>query len=161
MHFSEYVALLDDVERIPLEARQSPTLSTEERAVVVGRVVEFVRNDVLPQSDREEEGLEALFYSVVAIADDQARSRRTRDHDAIVERVDELASADPGDAGRVREHLYRLHAAIAGHFGEAELMVASASDEGSPPIARRSEPISGWPSAGTAEGEYAPSPWFG
>ncbi len=36
---SEYVALLDDVEHIPLAAREPASLSTEERAAVMARVV--------------------------------------------------------------------------------------------------------------------------
>lgn len=151
--WGEYVVLLDDIEHIPLAARESSMLSAEERAVVMARVVEFVRDRVLPQSDREEEGLEALSYTgVAAVAGDERTSRRTRDHDAIVERIDELARVDPRNGVRVQELLYRLYAAIADHFGEAERMVAWASDEG---------PTSARSATRTGAGDVTPSRWFG
>jgi hypothetical protein len=52
----------------------------------------------------------------------------------------------------VQELLYRLYAAIADHFGEAERMVAWASDEG--PTSVRS-------ATRTGAGDVIPSRWFG
>jgi hypothetical protein len=153
--FSEYVTLLDHVEHIPLAARESLWLSTEERAAVMARIVNFVRDGVLPQSDREEEGVEALFYSgVAAVAGDDGTLQRRRDHDAIVERIDELAHVDPRDGARVQELLYRLYGTTAGHLGEAELMVASAPDEESLPTRRRSAPAGLRSAADTGAGGY-------
>lgn len=150
--FSEYVALLDDVEHIPLAARESASLSTEERAAVVARVVNFVRRSVFPRSDREEEAVEALFYSgVAAVAGDDGTPRRRRDHDAIAERIDDLARGDPRDGGRMLELLYRLYETIAGRFGDAEPMVAWAPDEESPPTRRRSALGSGRSAAARAQ----------
>jgi hypothetical protein len=102
--FSEYVALLDDVEQIPLAVREFPTLSTEQRAETMERMVQFVRRGrVLPQSDREEAGLEALFYGGAApAADDQGAAMRGRDHETILAPVDELARADPWDQAGVQ-----------------------------------------------------------
>jgi hypothetical protein len=152
---SEYVALLDGVKQIPLAARQSPTLSTEQRADAMARVVELVRDRVLPQSHREKAGLEALLDDRVA------GLARAPDHDAITAPVDELARADPRDGVRVQDLLYRLYAAIAGHFGEAELLLDAAVVE-EPPILGVSVPTSAR-SANDALGRESagPSRWFG
>ncbi len=160
--FSEYVALLGDVEHIPETARELPMLSARERARVMARVVDFVRERVLPQSDLEEQGLDALSYSVVAAVGDERTSPRRRDHDAIVERIDELAHGDPQDGAQAQELLYRLHGAIADHFGDAELMLASASDWGWSPPRRQPVTMSSLSAEGARERDYVgPSPWFG
>jgi hypothetical protein len=162
--FLEYVALLDDVGQIPLAARESPTLSIEQRAETMEWMVRFVRDRVLPQSDREEAGLEALFYGGVApVAGDRgAAVMPRRDHETILAPVDELARADPRDQARVQELLYRLHAAISGHFGEAQLMVASAAAEEAPLMQRRSVATSAPSATDTSEPDHpVPSCWFG
>jgi hypothetical protein len=160
--FSEYVTLLDEMEQIPVAARASAGLSTEQRAATIARVLELVRDRVLPQSDREEAGLEAL------LGDDLAAFSRTRgtsgavDHDAILAPVDELARADPRDGAHVQELLYRLHAAIAGHFGEAELILATEGME------EQSQRPGSWadtswrrPSERSQRDHTGPSIWFG
>lgn len=160
--FSEYVTLLDEIERIPVAARASAGLSNEQRAATVARVVDLVRDRVLPQSDREEAGLQAL------LGDGFAAFARTRgaaggvDHDAILAPVDELARADPRDGARVQGLLYRLHAAIAGHFGGAELILATAGMEERSPR-RGSPPLAGWGRATkrSHRGYTGPSAWFG
>lgn len=127
--FSQCVALLDDIEHIPVAASESSRLSPEERAVVIARILKLARDRVLPQSDVEPERREALLPGgVAAVVGRVGTSQRTRDHDAIVERIDDLAHVDLRDAAQVQRLLYRLHAAIAGHFGEAELTVAVASE---------------------------------
>ena len=127
--FSEYVALLDDIEHIAVAASESSRLSPEERTLVMARILKLVRDRVLPQSDREEEGLEALLPGgVAAVAGPLGTSQRTRNRDAIVERIDDLAQVDPRDEAQVQMLLYRLHAAIAVRRGEAELIFATASE---------------------------------
>jgi hypothetical protein len=159
--FSEYLILLDDIEQIPLAARESPRRSAEERAAVVARVVELVRDRVLPQSDREEAGLEALLDDGHTGFGDAPQASDVAGHDAILALADELTRANPEDGGRVQELLYRVHAAIAGHFGEAELIHASMGGE---------EPLVASPSVGVRERSLAetrarvhtgPSTWFG
>jgi hypothetical protein len=158
--FSQYVTLLDEIEQIPTVARQSPALTTAQRAKVVAHVVELVRDRVLPQSDRDRAGREALLddgggmVSVAAVTDVMVGSA---DHDAILEPLDELARANPSDARRVQSLLYRVHAAIAGHFSEAELMLASMGEDMD--IAQRAPRITGGRGAGR---ECAgASRWFG
>jgi hypothetical protein len=127
--YSEYVALLDHIEHIPVASSEASRLSPEECAVVMARIAKFVRDRVLAQSDLEAERLGALLHGgVAAVAGEREALRRTPDHHAIVELIDELAHVDPRDRVRVQTLLYGLYAAIAGHFVEAELIVASASE---------------------------------
>ena len=161
--FSEYVALLDDVDQIPVAARELPTLSDKQRAVTMAQVVELVRRRVLPQSDREQAGLEALFDDrFAALGHARGASGGTGDHDAIIASVDELARVDPRDAVGVQQLLYRLHAAIAGHFGEAELMLASAVVDEPLPLSRVSVAAGAHSVSDMGDREYdGPSYWFG
>jgi hypothetical protein len=157
--FSEYVMLLDDIEQIPVAARASRSLSTEQRAATIARVAGLVRDRVLPQSDREDAGLEALLDDRLTALARTPGASGAADRGAILAPVDELTRADPQDGARVQELLYRIHAAVAGHFGQAELMRASAGIEEQPPR-HRAPPD---PSAGerSPRDHTGPSTWFG
>jgi NADH dehydrogenase/NADH:ubiquinone oxidoreductase subunit G len=133
--FSQYVTLLDEIERIPVIARESVSMSVEERAAAVAHVIELVRDQVLPQSDRDTAGRQALLHDEGVL--DRAALAGAADHEAILAAVDQLARVNPTNAARVRSRLYRLHTAIAAHFSEAEVMIASmrTHEETSPEIA--------------------------
>jgi hypothetical protein len=154
--FSQYVTLLDEIEQIPVTARESRNLSTEERAAAVARVVDLVRDRVLPQSARDRAGREALLDDGRGARSTGVAFRSAR-HDAIRAPLAALASVNPADGARVQELLYRLHEAIAGQFSEAELMLASMAAEGLPappgPRIRAREMV-------TVECTH-PSAWFG
>ena len=122
--FAEYVELLDDIERIPVTAREAPKLSPEQRAAAVSQVVTLVRDRVLPQSDREDAGLDALLDDGSELSSGALMAGLDY-HDAILARVDELAGASPADVIHVQELLYGLHSALAGHFSEAEVILSS------------------------------------
>jgi len=166
--FSDYVTLLDDIEQIPVTAREARNLSAEQRAVVMAQVVALIRDRVLPQSDREGAGLEALLDDGRGPFDRGRRGRfdhaahvSVTDHDAILAPVDELARANPSDGARVQELLYRVHAAVAGHFSEAEVMLAAVGQEEEPaPGAARTGVPTG-PGAALGPDVIRPSPWFG
>lgn len=139
--FSQYVTLLDEIEQIPVTARESRTMSVSERAAAVAGVVELVRVRVLPQSDRDCAGRDAL------LDDGSGALLRSADHDAILAAVEALERVNPASAARVQKLLYRVHAAIAGHFSEAEVMLTSTGGEDAVVFVRR---------------EYVgPSAWFG
>lgn len=149
--FSDYVTLLDDIGQIPVTARAAPKLSAEQRGLVMAQVIDLVRNRVLPQSDREGVGLEALFDDERGALVDVAGRARAADHEAILSPIDELARANPTDGARVQELLYRVHAAIASHFIEAELIHAGGA-----------EPEPAHSVAGeVVPGHIGPSRWFG
>lgn len=157
--FSEYVTLLDEIEQIPITARESRQLSTEQRAAAMARVVELVRDRVLPQWDRGSAGREALLDDEDALdALDRGAAAGDREHAAILAPLDELEGADPADAARVQRLMYAVHDAIAGHFSKTELMLASMGD-GDDELAPRAPRITG---DRFARREYArPSAWFG
>jgi hypothetical protein len=160
--FSDYVVLLDEIGQIPAAARASPNLSTEQRAATVAQVVELVRNRVLPQSDREEACLETLLGDELTALAHARRVPETTDHDAILAPVAELTHADPQDGARIQTLLYRIHAAIAGHFGEAELILAPAQLE-EPAPRHGASPGSSDLHASERGHRYHPGPsaWFG
>jgi hypothetical protein len=126
--FSNYVALIESIDHIPLAAQQARTLSPEEREVVMTRVVDFVRERVMPQAELEDDGVEDVFYTGLAAIPEPGGTAWHAPDREIARLAEELAQVDPADGARMRELLYELHAAIARHFGEAELMVASAFD---------------------------------
>src|ERR1700733_1927980 len=107
--FSQYVTLLDEIERIPIMARESRQLSSEQRAELMARVVELVRNRVLPQSDRDFAGRQALLDDEDAL-DALARGLAAGDpdHAAILVPLDDLARANPSDAARVQPLMYAV-----------------------------------------------------
>ena len=160
--FSEYVALLGDIEQIPVAARELPSFSCEQRAATMARVVGLVRDRVLPQSDLDEAGRDALFGDRAPLAGAPGAARDTTDHEAIATPVDELAHADPRNGTRIQELLYRLHAAIAGHFGDAELILASTVVDKPPGIHGMSIEARARSDSDIDEREdTGPSRWFG
>jgi hypothetical protein len=154
--FSEYVALLDGIEQIPITAREAPRLSAEQRVVVVSQVVALVRDRVLPQSALEDAGLDALLDDGGGRIDGAPRSHGA-DHDAILAPINELARANPEDPARVQELLYRVHTAIAGHFSEAEVMLAGLGNDEEP----SARPLQSGPARGVGDDCTGPSAWFG
>jgi hypothetical protein len=88
--------------------------------------------------------------------------RDTTDHEAILAPVDELAYADPRDSARVQELLYRLHAAVVAHFGEAELILAASAVETPPRMHGMSSGAHTRSDSDIDEREdVRPSRWFG
>jgi hypothetical protein len=84
------------------------------------------------------------------------------DHDAIQTPVEELACADPRDGARVQALMYRLHAAIAGHFGEAEMILAKAGMEEQAQRHASSAPAGRGRATERNDRDHAgPSTWFG
>lgn len=157
--FLQYVTLLDEIEQIPIMARESRQLSSEQRAELMAGVVELVRNRVLPQSDRDFAGRQALLDDEDALdALNRGVVAGDREHAAILVPLDDLARANPSDAARVQRLMYAVHDAIAGRFSRAELMLASMGDDDYE-LAPRAPRITG---DRVDRREYArPSAWFG
>jgi hemerythrin superfamily protein len=53
----EHAHLREHVEHIRIAARELPTVSPEERREIVARILDFLRNTLLPHAEEEEETL--------------------------------------------------------------------------------------------------------
>ena len=110
--------LRDDVEHIRLAARELPAVSPEERHVIVGRIVDFLRDTLLPHAEEEEQWLYAAVGE--ALGNPEATRTMTHDHIAIRVRALELAATEDKDLDQLQELLYGLYALISVHFWKEE-----------------------------------------
>jgi iron-sulfur cluster repair protein YtfE (RIC family) len=114
----EHRHLMAHVGQIRLAAGEVSDLAVEEREAVVGRVLDFLRNMLLPHAEREEQ----VLYTAVGelLGNAEATATMSRDHVAIGRMVQALAETDLDDIGRLQELLYGLHALITVHFEKEE-----------------------------------------
>jgi hypothetical protein len=114
----EHAELLGHVDHIRLAARELPELSHEEREAVLARVLDFLRNTLVPHAETEER----MLYLAVGelIGSREATAPMTADHRAIRVLVDRLDEADLHDTALLQELLYGLHALITTHFRKEE-----------------------------------------
>lgn len=123
---NEHEQLLDHIEHIAAAARQLPRLDDEERARERSRIVGFLRGTLLPHARAEEEVLYPAWSKLVGFQD--AAVPMIHDHEAIVTRIDQLASADIRDVDTLQELLYGLYALISVHFRKEEDLQLPAFD---------------------------------
>jgi hypothetical protein len=114
----EHEELLDGIEHIRLAARELPVLSPVERDLVRGRVVDFLRDTLVPHSLVEESELYPAVARLLGHAD--ATKPMIYDHLAIRERLADLVDADAGDLPRLQELLYGIYALIKVHLWKEE-----------------------------------------
>jgi iron-sulfur cluster repair protein YtfE (RIC family) len=114
----EHRHLLVHVGQIRVAASEVTELAVEERRTVVGRVLEFLRETVVPHAEWEEQ----VLYTAVGelLGDPKATATMSRDHVAIGRMIEALAETDLGDVARLQELLYGLHALITVHFEKEE-----------------------------------------
>jgi iron-sulfur cluster repair protein YtfE (RIC family) len=115
---AEHRHLREHVEHIRLAAREIPELSPEERTVVIGRVIHFLRHTLAPHAETEETLLYPEFAQLVGSP--QALQPMVYDHVAIRERIGELDETEVTDTGRLQELMYGLYALIVVHFWKEE-----------------------------------------
>jgi hypothetical protein len=115
----EHEVLQEHVGHIRLAAREIPTLSLEERRLLISHMIDFLEGTLLPLAEREERTL----YPAIAglLGHSQSTATMVRDHEAIRERVALLELAAPEDVARIQELLYGLHALISVHFWKEEV----------------------------------------
>ena len=106
------------VGQIRVAAGEVSDLAVEEREALVGRVLDFLRNTLLPHAEWEEQ----VLYTAVGelLGDAKATATMSRDHVAIGRMVEALAETDREDIARLQELLYGLHALITVHFEKEE-----------------------------------------
>lgn len=114
----EHAHLREHVDHIRLAARELPTVSPEERREILARILDFLRNTLLPHAEEEEQGLYAAVGE--ALGNPEATRPMTHDHIAIRARVIELGMIGSEDVDRLQELLYGLYALISVHFWKEE-----------------------------------------
>jgi iron-sulfur cluster repair protein YtfE (RIC family) len=130
----EHRALLVHVEQIRVAASEVTELTVQEREMLVGRVLGFLRTTLLPHAEWEEQ----VLYTAVGelLGGQKATATMSRDHVAISGMIEALAEADRADVTRLQELLYGLHALITVHFEKEEEIYLPLLDT-RPDIARR------------------------
>jgi iron-sulfur cluster repair protein YtfE (RIC family) len=106
------------VDELRFAAREVAQLSSEERELLVGRILRFLEGRLLPHAVAEEH----TVYATVArlLSAEEATAPMYFDHAAIRERVTALAAADLDDVELLEELLYALHTLISLHFWKEE-----------------------------------------
>ena len=128
----EHAELLSHIEHIGQAAREVPRLAPEERELLVGRILAFLRETLLPHARAEEEVLYPEWARLVGFAD--AAVPMVHDHEAIVARVERLEAADVDDVDTLQELLYGLYALIGVHFRKEEDLQLPAFDAAPPEV---------------------------
>lgn len=128
----EHAELHAHIEHIGQAAREVARLDVGERVALVGRIVEFLAGTLVPHAKAEEEVLYPEWAKLVGFAD--AALPMIHDHEAIVERIERLERADPGDVETLQELLYGLHALIGVHFRKEEDIQLPAFDAAPPEV---------------------------
>ena len=128
----EHEELLSHIEHLREAAAKLPRLTVGEREAVVGRVLGFLRDTLLPHARAEEEVLYPEWARLVGF--DDAAVPMIHDHEAIVERVDRLAETEPEDVDTLQELLYGLYALVFVHFRKEEDLQLPAFDAAPPDV---------------------------
>jgi hypothetical protein len=128
----EHEQLLAHIDHIAAAAREMPRLDTEQRDSERARILAFLRGTLVPHAHAEEEVLYPAWAELVGFAD--AAVPMIHDHEAIVARIDRLASTDVDDVDTLQELLYGLHALIGVHFRKEEDLQLPAFDAAPPEV---------------------------
>jgi iron-sulfur cluster repair protein YtfE (RIC family) len=114
----EHEHLMAHVAHLAAAAAEVPELSIEERTQLVGRILSFLRDTLLPHAEAEERTLYPALATLYGHPD--ATATMSFDHQAIGERIVALETTAPEDTARLQQLLYGLHALISVHFRKEE-----------------------------------------
>ena len=128
----EHEELLSHIEHVGQAGREVARLDREERELLVGRILEFLRGTLVPHAKAEEEVLYPEWAKLVGFAD--AAVPMVHDHEAIVERIQRLERTEMDDVETLQELLYALHALISVHFRKEEDIQLRAFDAAPPEV---------------------------
>jgi iron-sulfur cluster repair protein YtfE (RIC family) len=114
----EHDRLLAGVEQIRAAALELPARSIGDRAVVIGLVLVFLREELAGHAEAEEK----FFYPELAgvLGNPRALAPMTYDHQMIAKWTDALAQTDLTDTILLQELLFGLHAVIRLHLWKEE-----------------------------------------
>jgi hemerythrin len=129
----EHRQLIEQIEHIREAARELPRLPWTERREVVGRVLRFLQETLLPHAEAEEGVLYTEWSRQVGYPD--AAEPMIHDHRAIRARIARLADVELSDTEEIQELLYGLHALITVHFDKEEAIPLHALDQQPPEVA--------------------------
>ena len=130
----EHEALLEHINQLAQAAREMPRLSEEERDLLRGQILHFLRGTLVPHAKAEEDILYPEWAGLVGFA--AAAVPMVHDHEAIVARIERLEAADISDLDTLQELLYGLYALISVHFRKEEDLQLPAFDA-APDVAER------------------------
>lgn len=128
----EHEQLLEQIEHIAESARELPRLGDQAREALRGRVLDFLRDTLIPHAKAEEKVLYPEWARLLGFAD--AAAPMIHDHEAIVARVERLERADIHDVDSLQELLYGLYALISVHFRKEEDLQLPAFDAAPPEL---------------------------
>ena len=128
----EHEELLSHIEHLRQAARQVPRLEAAEREVLLARILEFLRETLVPHARAEEAVLYPEWAKLVGF--DGAAVPMIHDHEAIVSRIERLEHTDLEDIDTLQELLYGLDALISVHFRKEEDIQLPAFDAAPPEV---------------------------
>ena len=129
-YFHEHAALRDQVERLPVIARELACIESDERFEVVERVAGFLAEILLPHCAVEER----VLYPEAArlLGEEDGSDAVATDREQVRGLLGDLAMADVRDVGEIQEILFALHALLQSHLWREEelyLKLARSSDQ--------------------------------
>jgi iron-sulfur cluster repair protein YtfE (RIC family) len=128
----EHAELHTHIEHIAHAAQEVPRLDDAERALLVGRILGFLRDTLVPHARAEEEVLYPAWAELVGYAD--AAVPMVHDHRTIVDWIERLERAEVEDVDTLQELLYGLYALIEAHFRKEEDLQLPAFDAAPPEV---------------------------
>jgi hypothetical protein len=114
----EHERLRAELRHIRVAARELPDLSPDERALLVARILDFLRGTLLPHTAAEERGLYLEVGRV--LGDPRVTDTMAYDHQAIERMTDALATTPVQWTEQLQELLYGVAALIWVHFEKEE-----------------------------------------
>lgn len=130
----EHEELHAHIEHIREAAHTVPGLSIEDREMLLGRIVDFLRGTLVPHAKAEEEVLYPEWAKLVGF--DAAAVPMVHDHQEIVARIERLEHTNPSDTDTLQELLYGLYALISVHFRKEEDIQLPAFDAAGTEVTR-------------------------
>jgi iron-sulfur cluster repair protein YtfE (RIC family) len=128
----EHEELLAHIEHVGQAAREVARLDRAARELLVGRVLTFLRETLVPHARAEEQVLYPAWAKL--IGHDDAAVPMVHDHEAIVEKIDRLEQTDADEVEELQELLYGLYALISVHFRKEEDIQLPAFDAAPPEV---------------------------
>jgi hemerythrin-like domain-containing protein len=115
---AEHAELRDQVEHLPIVARELPHLGRAERAETVEQIAAFLADMLLPHCATEER----VLYPEAArlLGEDDASDAVAYDREQVRALLARLVAAGADDVGEMQEVVFALYALLAAHIWREE-----------------------------------------